>query len=68
LAATGTTSWTYLFDAANFPADGSYTLRWRATDRVGNATTGTVSLTVDVTAPPIPVIVQAPTTRAARPP
>ncbi len=60
LTATGTTSWSYLFDAGNFPADGSYTIRWRATDKVGNATTGTANVTVDMTAPSAPLIVQAP--------
>ncbi|WP_247046221.1 Ig-like domain repeat protein [Arthrobacter rhizosphaerae] len=58
--ATGTTSWTYPFDSAAFPGDGAYTVRWRATDNAGNTTTGSVTLTVDTTAPSSPVIVQAP--------
>ena len=60
LTASGTTSWAYSFDATGFPADGSYTIRWRATDNVGNTTTGSVALVMDTTAPPAPVIVQAP--------
>ncbi|WP_353951324.1 hypothetical protein V6K52_17050 [Knoellia sp. S7-12] len=57
---TGTTSWSYPFEAASFPADGGYTVRWRAIDAVGNTTTGGTDLTVDTAAPPAPVIVQAP--------
>jgi hypothetical protein len=34
--AAGTTSWSYAFAAANFPADGSYTMRVRASDNAGN--------------------------------
>ncbi|MFC7486166.1 hypothetical protein ACOCJ7_13030 [Knoellia sp. CPCC 206453] len=58
--ATGTTSWRYPFEATSFPADGAYTVRWRATDAVGNSTTGGTDLTVDTAAPSAPVIVQAP--------
>ncbi len=36
VTATGTTSWTTPFDAANFPADGSYTVHARTTDNQGN--------------------------------
>ncbi|MEO7268860.1 MAG: Ig-like domain repeat protein [Knoellia sp.] len=57
---TGTTSWSYPFEATSFPADGGYTVRWRATDAVGNTTTGGTDLTVDTAAPSAPVIVQAP--------
>ncbi|MFI2458176.1 Ig-like domain repeat protein [Streptomyces sp. NPDC019539] len=60
LPAEGTSSWTYPFADGGFPADGTYAVRWRATDVVGNTTTGDVSLTVDTTAPPAPLIVQAP--------
>ena len=60
LTATGTTSWSYAFAGASFPTDGTYTVRWRATDLVGNATTGSVSLTIDTTPPPVPQIVSAP--------
>jgi hypothetical protein len=60
LAATGTTSWSYLFAGTGFPADGTYTVRWRATDAVGNTTTGGVDLTLDTAPPPAPRIVQAP--------
>jgi len=54
LRASGTASWSYLFDGASFPADGSYTVRWRATDAVGNSSTGGVDLTLDTDAPPAP--------------
>ncbi|MEP6814641.1 MAG: Ig-like domain-containing protein, partial [Marmoricola sp.] len=59
-AATGTTSWSFLFAGTSFPSDGSYTVRWRATDAVGNVTTGGVDLTIDTTPPPAPQIVHAP--------
>ena len=61
LTATGTTSWAYGFAATSFPADGVYTLRWRATDAVGNSTTAGLDLTIDTAPPPAPVITQAPT-------
>ncbi len=32
-------NWTYAFDSSDFPADGSYTVRVRATDDVGNTET-----------------------------
>ncbi|GHH78052.1 Ig-like domain repeat protein [Promicromonospora soli] len=57
---TGTGSWTYPFAGTDFPADGTYTVRWRATDAVGNVTTGGVDVTLDAVAPPAPEIVQAP--------
>lgn len=60
LAATGTASWSYAFAGSSFPADGSYAVRWRATDAVGNTTTIAVSLTIDTTPPPAPQIVSAP--------
>lgn len=60
LTATGTSAWSYAFDPASFPADGSYTVRWRATDRVGNATTGAVTVVIDTTPPPVPQFVSAP--------
>lgn len=60
LAATGTTSWSYAFSGTGFPSDGVYTVRWRATDAVGNTTTGGVDLTIDTAPPPAPVIIQAP--------
>jgi hypothetical protein len=50
-AATGTTSWTYAFTAASFPANGAYTIRARATDGMGTATTATSTITIDRTAP-----------------
>src|SRR5439155_25654312 len=48
--ATGTTSWSLPFPSSNFPADGSYTLRARATDVAGNvqATPAAVTFTIDV--------------------
>ena len=61
LGTTGTTSWSYLFDGAAFPADGGYTVRFRSVDAVGNTATSSVSLVIDTAAPPTPVIVQAPT-------
>lgn len=60
LAATGTSSWSYSFASASFPADGTYTVRWRATDAGGNTTTGGVDLTLDSTPPPAPAIVRTP--------
>ena len=60
LAATGTSSWSYAFAGTSFPADGTYTVRWRATDLVGNTTTGSVSLIIDTTPPPAPQLVSAP--------
>ena len=60
LGATGTASWSYAFAGGNFPADGTYTVRWRATDAAGNTTTGGVDLTLDTTPPPAPVLIEAP--------
>lgn len=60
LAATGTASWSFAFAGASFPTDGNYTVRWRATDAVGNTTTGGVDLTLDTTPPPAPQIISAP--------
>ena len=60
LTATGTTAWSYPFAGSNFPADATYTIRWRATDGVGNVTTGGVDVILDTTPPPAPQIVQAP--------
>ena len=54
VTAVGTTGWSLgLFPAANFPAEGSYTVRSYATDAAGNATTtpaGT-TFTIDRSAP-----------------
>ena len=48
--ATG--NWSYAFAAANFPADGSYTIRVRATDVAGNVETpSNRTFTIDRTAP-----------------
>jgi hypothetical protein len=49
---TGTTGWSLPFAAANFPAEGSYTVNVRATDHVGNVSSVTsAAFTVDRTAP-----------------
>ncbi len=55
---TGTAAWSYPFNAANFPADGQYTLRARATDASGNSTITSATFTIDRTAP-IPVNIEA---------
>jgi hypothetical protein len=60
VTATGTGSWTYPFAGTDFPADGTYTVRWRATDAVGNVSTDRVDLVLDTVAPTAPQIVQAP--------
>ncbi len=57
---TGTTSWSYGFNSSSFPGDGSYVVRYRATDAVGNTTVGTVTLTIDTAPPPAPQIDRAP--------
>lgn len=49
--ATGTTSWSYGFAAANFSPDGTYTVRAKATDAAGNITTAVSTFTIDTTAP-----------------
>lgn len=60
--ATGTTSWTSAFAAANFSTDGSYTIRARAVDGSGNASTvASSTFTMDRTAPPVPTITANPT-------
>jgi hypothetical protein len=46
--ASGTTSWSLTFAAANFPAGGTYSVRVQVTDVAGNVTTGSaVSFHVD---------------------
>ncbi len=62
LTATGTSSWSYLFAASSFPADGAYVVRWRAADLVGNTSIGSVSVSIDNAPPPTPQIVSAPPT------
>jgi signal peptidase I len=55
--ATGTTAWSWAFAATNFPADGAYTMRARATDSAGNTgSADSTTFTVDTTAPPAPTI------------
>ncbi len=52
--ATGTDTWTWAFAAADFPADGAYTVHARATDVAGNVETGpTATFTYDTTAPTV---------------
>ncbi|HEX6131802.1 MAG TPA: Ig-like domain-containing protein, partial [Actinomycetota bacterium] len=50
--ATGDVSWSFGFDAADFPADGDYTISVRATDTAGNVETpSSRTFTVDTVAP-----------------
>lgn len=50
--ATGASSWSLPFAAANFPTEGSYTVSVRVTDRVGNVSAATsAAFTIDRTAP-----------------
>ena len=59
--ATGATTWSWAFSAANFPADGAYTLRARATDSAGNTSSAvSTTFTVDNTVPPAPTIGSSP--------
>jgi hypothetical protein len=54
-------SWSYPFDFASFPADGTYTIHARATDSAGNAEASpTVTFTIDST-PPDTIIDTGPT-------
>ncbi|HYF10785.1 MAG TPA: Ig-like domain-containing protein [Actinomycetota bacterium] len=53
LTPTGTTTWSYAFDA--FPVDGSYTLRVVATDTAGNTSSTSTAFTIDDTAPSVAV-------------
>jgi hypothetical protein len=51
-AASGTSSWSYAFAGASFPAEGQYTLRVRATDTAGNVTaTSGATFVYDATVP-----------------
>src|SRR5439155_2185763 len=60
-SATGTTSWSNAFAAANFPADGGYTIRARATDSAGNVGSFvSAAFSIDRVAPPAPTISGAP--------
>ena len=50
--ASGTSSWSLTFPVANFPADGDYTIRVRATDTASNVQTpSSRTFTIDTTAP-----------------
>ena len=53
LPATGTTTWTLPFPAANFPAEGQYTVRAVATDASGTSFAASTPFTVDRTAPSV---------------
>jgi len=53
--AGGTASWNYGFAAANFPAEGSYTVRVQVTDTAGNVSAPTsATFTADTTTPALP--------------
>ena len=57
---TGST-WSFAFAAANFPADGSYTARLRATDKAGNVQTPVSrGFTYDTTPPSVSTVTPAP--------
>ena len=57
LTAAGTTAWSLAFAAANFPADGSYTVHARGTDASGTTEAGpTVTFTYDTTPPAVPSV------------
>ena len=59
--ASGTTSWSYSFPAASFPADGSYTVQARPTDNVnGVGALVSTTFTIDQT-PPSAFSLSAPT-------
>ncbi|MBA2555457.1 MAG: hypothetical protein H0V10_17575 [Geodermatophilaceae bacterium] len=54
LTPTGTTSWTYAFAVASFPANGSYTARTVGTNGAGATTSVSTTFTIDLLAPPAP--------------
>jgi len=51
LGVAGSATWSCPFPAANFPGDGSYTLRAVVTDNAGNVASATSTFTIDRTAP-----------------
>ncbi|MEX0665741.1 MAG: Ig-like domain-containing protein [Acidimicrobiia bacterium] len=53
--ATGTTNWALAFPAANFPADGDYTVRAVATDNAGLTAEATTAFTIDNTQPTVEI-------------
>jgi hypothetical protein len=55
LFATGTTSWSFAFPAANFTTDGAYTVRAVANDFVGGSGTASRTATIDRTAPTVAI-------------
>lgn len=59
LPATGTTSWSLPFPAANFPAEGAYTVRAVATGPSGSTFAGSTGFTVDRTAPSASIFMPA---------
>lgn len=50
-AASGTTSWSYPFSAASFPAEGSYAVIVRATNTIGTQTSSTNTFVIDRSVP-----------------
>ncbi len=60
LAASGTADWSLAFADANFPADGSYTVRARAIDLAGNVTKSPDAVFQYDTTPPATGTVTAP--------
>ena len=65
--AGGTTSWSYVFPSTNFPADGQFTIRSRATDINANVQTSpaAATFTIDETSPSIARTVVADSTADA---
>jgi hypothetical protein len=55
VAATGTTSWSLAFGGANFPADGTYTVRAVATDATAATFAVSTTFTIDRTVPTVAV-------------
>jgi hypothetical protein len=53
VAASGTTSWSYVFNS--FPAEGAYTLRALATDAAGNTSSASTTFSIDNTAPAVAI-------------
>src|SRR5439155_24103405 len=58
--ATGTTSWSVPFAAANLAVNGPYTLRAVGTDSLGRSTSASSTFTALVSPPPAPTITSQP--------